>query len=67
MVAAELVQMEIIAMTFDADQQYPYICVPLLIHRQMDQQFVSGRWGVDLETYETDQARNLLRCQEVSS
>ena len=67
MVAAELVQMEIIAMTFDADQQHPNICVPPLIRRQVVQKFVSGKWGVDLETYEADQARDLRRCQEISS
>jgi len=67
MVAAELVQMEIIAMTLDAGQQHPNICVPLLIRRQMVQQFVSGKWGVNSETYEANKASDLRRDQEISS
>ena len=30
------------------------------------QRFLSGEWGVDLETYEADQERERLRAQEIA-
>jgi hypothetical protein len=31
------------------------------------QKFLSGEWGVELETYEADQERERLRSQEIAS
>ena len=31
------------------------------------QRFLSGEWGVELETYEADQERERLRAQEIAS
>jgi hypothetical protein len=34
---------------------------------QIAQKFLSGEWGVELETYEADQERERLRAQEIAS
>jgi hypothetical protein len=34
---------------------------------QIAQKFLSGEWGVELETYEADQERERQRAQELSS
>ena len=34
---------------------------------QIAQRFLSGEWGVELETYEADQERERLRAQEIAS
>ena len=34
---------------------------------EIAQRFLSGEWGVDLETYEADQERERLRMQEAAS
>ena len=34
---------------------------------EIAQRFLSGEWGVDLETYEADQERERLRAQEIAS
>lgn len=34
---------------------------------QIAQKFLSGEWGVELETFEADQERERLRAQEVAS
>ena len=34
---------------------------------EITQRFLSGEWGVDLETYEADQERERLRAQEIAS
>jgi hypothetical protein len=34
---------------------------------QIAQKFLSGEWGVELETFEADQERERLRVQEVAS
>jgi hypothetical protein len=34
---------------------------------QIAQRFLSGEWGVELETYEADQERERLRAQESAS
>jgi hypothetical protein len=34
---------------------------------QIAQRFLSGEWGVELETYETDQDRERQRAQETAS
>jgi hypothetical protein len=34
---------------------------------QIAQRFLSGEWGVDLETYDADQERERQRDQEVAS
>ena len=34
---------------------------------EIAQRFLSGEWGVELETYETDQERERLRSQEIAS
>jgi hypothetical protein len=34
---------------------------------QIAQRFLSGEWGVELETYEADQERERLRPQEIAS
>jgi hypothetical protein len=31
------------------------------------QRFLSGEWGVELETYEADQERERMRAQEIAS
>ncbi|WP_254933049.1 hypothetical protein [Cyanobium sp. WAJ14-Wanaka] len=33
---------------------------------QIAQKFLSGEWGVELETYEADQERERLRAQEIA-
>jgi hypothetical protein len=33
---------------------------------QIAQRFLSGEWGVELETYEADQERERLRAQEIA-
>ncbi|MCP9808717.1 hypothetical protein KBY58_04640 [Cyanobium sp. HWJ4-Hawea] len=33
---------------------------------QIAQKFLSGEWGVELETYEADQERERLRLQEIA-
>jgi hypothetical protein len=33
---------------------------------EIAQRFLSGEWGVDLETYEADQERERLRSQEIA-
>jgi len=33
---------------------------------EIAQRFLSGEWGVDLETYEADQERERLRAQEIA-
>jgi hypothetical protein len=34
---------------------------------QIAQRFLSGEWGVELETYEADQERERLRAQGIAS
>lgn len=34
---------------------------------QIAQRFLSGEWGVELDTYESDQERERLRAQESAS
>jgi hypothetical protein len=34
---------------------------------QIAQRFLSGEWGVELETYDADQERERLRAQEIAS
>jgi hypothetical protein len=34
---------------------------------EIAQRFLSGEWGVDLETYEADQERERLRAQKIAS
>jgi hypothetical protein len=34
---------------------------------QIAQKFLSGEWGVELETYEADQERERQRAQEITS
>ena len=34
---------------------------------QIAQKFISGEWGVELETYEVDRERERLRAQELAS
>lgn len=34
---------------------------------EIAQRFLSGEWGVDLETYEADHERERLRAQEIAS
>ncbi len=34
---------------------------------QIAQKFLSGEWGVELETYEVDQERERLRAQDLAS
>jgi hypothetical protein len=34
---------------------------------QIAQRFLSGEWGVELETYEADQERERLRAKEIAS
>ncbi len=34
---------------------------------QITQKFLSGEWGVELETYETDRERERQRAQETAS
>jgi hypothetical protein len=34
---------------------------------QIAQKFLSGEWGVELETYEVDQERERLRAQQLAS
>ncbi|MCU0529643.1 MAG: hypothetical protein MUD04_09140 [Cyanobium sp. Prado107] len=34
---------------------------------QIAQRFLSGEWGVELETYESDQERERLRVQELAT
>ncbi len=34
---------------------------------QIAQKFLSGEWGVELETYEADEERERLRAQEIAS
>lgn len=34
---------------------------------EIAQRFLSGEWGVDLETDEADQERERLRAQEIAS
>ena len=34
---------------------------------QIAQRFLSGEWGVELETYEADQERERQRAQEIAS
>lgn len=34
---------------------------------QIAQRFLSGEWGVELETYEGDQERERLRAHEIAS
>ena len=34
---------------------------------QIAQRFLSGEWGVELETYEADQERERLQAQEIAS
>jgi hypothetical protein len=34
---------------------------------QIAQKFLSGEWGVELETYEADQERERQRAQEIAS
>ena len=34
---------------------------------QIAQRFLSGEWGVELETYEADRERERLRAQEIAS
>jgi hypothetical protein len=34
---------------------------------QIAQKFLSGEWGVELETYEEDQERERQRAQEIAS
>lgn len=33
---------------------------------QIAQRFISGEWGVELETHEADQERERLRAQEIA-
>jgi hypothetical protein len=34
---------------------------------QIAQKFISGEWGVELESYEVDQERERLRAQDLAS
>ncbi|MFM8260585.1 MAG: hypothetical protein ACKN83_12335 [Vulcanococcus sp.] len=34
---------------------------------EVAQRFLSGEWGVELETYEADQEHERLRAQEIAS